>query len=231
MSDDPSLSEIEHRTEDALTALEQAERWDEALEVYRAAGEEVDNFVFSRKDPNEKQAYREAKRIRSYLYMREANAYRALGRPQDAVKPSELSLETALASGDGISIARAMFSLGTTYMASGDKERGLKHFNDSKGMFEHATDEDHQQGLGWWYIIKADLRNKGYIEGPPQMALEAANKALELLRPLKNWPGVARAHEARAAAYDHMGDTHNAELARTAQKMAQEMVKAGNSHQ
>ena len=40
-----------------------------------------------------------------------------------------------------------------------------------------------------------------------------ADEALEILRPLKNWPGVARAHEARAKAYERMGD---AEAARRA---------------
>lgn len=118
-----------------------------------------------------------------------------------------------------------MFSLGSTYLANGEVARGLKFLDDSKPMFEHGDDDDHKQGLGWWHIIQADIRNAGFVAEPPQTAIEMADRALEILRPLKNWPGVARAHEARAKTFERMGDAEAARLAHTAQKMAEDMLR------
>ncbi len=226
MSDFESrLHTLQHRTDETLDTLERENRWAEALEIYHAAGTEVDALDIPRDDLAYKLAYREAKRVRAYLYMREANALRVLGRPAEATALGEKELEAALASGDGITIARAMFSLGGTYLANGDVERGLKYLDDSKPMFEHGDDYDHRQGLGWWYVIQADIRNASLLPDPPEAAVAMSDKALEILRPLKNWPGVARAHEARAKACERMGDPEAARLARTAQKMAEDMLR------
>lgn len=229
MSDFESvLHTLQQRTDETLDTLERDNRWEEALEIYHAAGAEVDALDIPRDDPAYKLAYREAKRVRAYLYLREANALRALGRPVEATALGEKELEAALASGDGITIARAMFSLGGTYLANGEVERGLKYLDDAKPMFEHGDDYDHRQGLGWWHIIQADIRNAGIVNETPEAAMAMADKALEILRPLKNWPGVARAHEARAKACDRMGDPEAARLARTAQRMAEELLRLGS---
>jgi len=181
------LQNLQQRTDKTLDTLERENRWEEALEIYHAAGAEVDALDIPRDDPAYRLAYREARRVRAYLYLREANALRALGRPVEATALGEKELEAATASGDGITIARAMFSLGGTYLANGDVERGLKFLDDSKPMFEHGDDYDHRQGLGWWYIIQADIRNAGILPDGPEAAAAMADKALEILRPLKNW--------------------------------------------
>ena len=139
------LREIEERTDKALGSLEHAARggWAEALEVYRAAGAEVDALGIPKDDP----AYKDARRIRAYLYFREANALRALGRPAEAGPLGDLELDAALASGDSITIARSMFSLGGTCLANGEIERGLKFLDDSKAIFEYKDDLEHRQGL------------------------------------------------------------------------------------
>lgn len=220
-----TLQSLQHRTDETLDTLERENRWAEALEIYHAAGAEVDALNVPRDDPAYGDAYREARRVRAYLYLREANALRALGRPAEAAALGEKELEAAMASRDMISIARAMFSLGSTCLVNGEIERGLKLLNDSKPMFEYRDDDDHRQGLGWWYIIQADIRNAGMVADAPEAVVALADKALEILRPLKNWPGLARAHEARAKAYDRMGDADAARLARTAQKMAEETLR------
>ena len=215
------LHELEQRTDAALGSLEQDEKWAEALAVYRAAGVEVDALDIPRPDA----AYKDARRIRAYLYLREANALRALGRSAEADPLGHLELEAAMASGDSITIARSMFSLGSTYLANGDLERGMKFMDASKPMFEHKDAHDHRQGLGWWYLIQADISNGGLARTGPQYAREMANTALEILRPLDNWPGIARAHAARAKACERSGDLETAKLARAAQKMAEEMMR------
>src|ERR687890_86248 len=90
------LGELENRTHRALGTLEQDGRWEEALALYRPA-----------------------RKLRAYLYLREANALRALGREAEAAPLGELELSAAMASGEGLSIARAMFSLGTTCLVNG----------------------------------------------------------------------------------------------------------------
>ena len=216
------LRGIEHRTDEALGSLEQDNQWAEALQVYRAAGAELDALDI----PKSEAAFKDARRLRAYLYLREANALRALARSAEAAELGYRELDAAMASGDSITIARAKFSLGGTCLANGEIERGLKFLNDAKPMFEHVDDFDHRQGLGWWYLIQADINNGGIVKGTPEAALAAADTALEILRPLENWPGIARAHAARANAYERIGDAEAARVASAAQKMAEAMLKS-----
>ncbi len=217
------LGELENRTQVALGTLEQDNQWAEALDIYRTAGAEVDALMqgVARSDP----LYRPARKLRAYLYLREANALRALGREAEAAPLAELELSAAMASGEGLSIARAMFSLGTTCLVNGQPERGLQLIEQSKPMFEHVAEPEYQQGLGWWYIVQADLSAAGLVPTSAAYALECAQTALSLLRPLNNWPGIARAHAARAQAYDRLGDEPAARVARTAEQMALAMLK------
>ena len=215
-----ALSELEKRTDAALGSLEQTGQWAEALEIYQAAGAEVEALGVKRGDPT----YRAARKLRAYLYLREANALRALGRHAEASPLASQELSAAMASGHHLTIARAMFSLGSTCLANGEVERGLKLLDDARPMFEHGEDAEHRQGLGWWYIIQADIGNGGLIAAAPEQALKAADQALAILRPLENWPGVIRAHAARARAYERMGEGEAARVARAAEKMAEAML-------
>lgn len=216
------LGELAQRTEDALGTLEQDGHWEQALAIYRGAGAEVDALSqgLTRADP----LYRPAKKLRAYLYLREANALRALGREAEAAPLAELELSAAMGTGEGLTIARAMLSLGTTCLVNGQVERGRRLIDQAKPMFEHVDEPEYRQALGWWHIVQADLTLAGHLDAPPAYALEAAQAALDLLRPLKNWPGLARAHAARAAAYDRLGDVRQAQVARTAEQMARAML-------
>jgi len=215
------LHELEERTDAALGSLEQNNQWAEALAIYQAAGAEVDALAIPKTDP----AYKDAQRLRAYLYLREANALRALRRPAEAEPLAYRELDAAMASGHSLSIARATFSLGASCLANREIERGVKFLNDSRPMFEHQEDDEHRQGLGWWYIIQADIGNAGIVPQAPGETLQHAEAALEILRPLENWPGVVRAHAARAKAHERLGDVEAARVARAAEQMAAEMLK------
>ena len=215
-----ALHALEERVDIALGSLEQNGRWAEALEIYHYAGAELDALGIPRADA----AYRPGRKLRAYLYLREANALRALGRNDEAPPLGELELSAAMASGHRLSIAQAMFSLGSTCVATGDAARGFKLLDDSKAMFEHGSDNEHRQGLGWWYVIQADLSNANLASTSAEYALECAREALAILRPLENWPGIARAHGARAAAYERMGDKKAANVARAAEGMAKGII-------
>jgi|GEM_PF-843886 len=216
MSFDAALTALESRTDAALGRLEQDGQWTAALQHYQAAGAELDALAIPRRDPTFKAAHR----LRAFLFLREANALRALGRHADARPLADAELSAAMASGDRLSIARAMFSLGSTCVANGEVERGLKLLADAGPMFAHHTDALHRQGLGWWHIIQADLSNLGVSRTPPDQALRDADAALALLRPLENWPGIARAHAARSAAFTRLGQPDEARVAQTAQRMS-----------
>lgn len=216
-----TLQDLERRVDAALGTLEQDNQWAEALAHYHAAGAEVDALPIPKTDP----AYRPSRKLRAYLYLREANALRALGRPTEAEPLADLELDAAMASGDRLTIARAMFSLGASCVANGQMARGLKLLEDARPMFEHGPDADHQQGLGWWHIIQADLSNSGLHQPDPAYALENAHHALALLRPLENWPGIARAYQARAKAYAKQGNVTGERMAEAAAAAAQAKLK------
>lgn len=215
-----ALRGLEQRTEAALGTLEHAGRWAEALAIYQSAGAEVDALAIPRDDP----AFKSARRLRAYLLLREANALRALGRPAEAQPLAERELSAAMASGDRLSMARAMLSLGATCLANGEAERGQRLLDDARPMFEHVDDREHREGLGWWHIVQADLGNRGLLPRPPEHALAAAAEALAILRPLRNWPGIARAYAARARACERLGDTAAARQARAAEQMAAALI-------
>jgi tetratricopeptide (TPR) repeat protein len=228
MDYEAELIALETRTDQALGQLEQDGRWAEALEIYRAAGEEADALAI----PKDHAAYQQGRKLRAYLYLREANALRALGRHAEAVVLGDKELSAAIASRHRLSIAQAMFSLGSSCLATGETERGLKMLADSRPMFAHGDDDAHREALGWWHIIHADLVNSGVIAAPPEQALADAGSALNILRPLNNWSGIARAHAARAAAYVRLGREDFAQVARTAARMAEDMgrLAAAQAH-
>ena len=215
-----ALAALEQRTDDALGRLEQDGQWAAALARYQAAGAELDTLGIPRADA----AYKPARRLRAFLYLRQANALRALGRHAEAQPLADLELSAAMASGDRLSISRAMFSLGTTCVANGEVERGLKLLADAGPMFAHHDDVEHREGLGWWHIVQADLSNLNISPAAPEQALTDADAALSILRPLENWPGVARAHLARAAALTRLERPAEARVAETAGRMAEALA-------
>lgn len=215
-----ALAALEQRTDDALGRLEQDGQWAEALARYQAAGAELEALAIPRADA----AFKPARRLRAFLYLRQANALRALGRHAEAQPLADLELSAAMASGDRLSISRAMFSLGTTCVANGEVERGLKLLADAGPMFAHHDDVEHREGLGWWHIVQADLSNLNISPAAPEQALTDADAALSILRPLENWPGVARAHLARAAALTRLERPAEARVAETAGRMAEALA-------
>ncbi len=221
---DHTLTEIETHAESALMMLEGMGRWEEALEVARMAGASVDELTIDRK--TQRDLFKVAKRLRAYLYLREANALRALGRPAEVADLGEKELQAAMLSGHGLTIARAMISLGSTKLANGDLDNGTRLLNEAKPMLEHHDEPDHKQALGWWYILQADIRNSGLLADTPEAALALAEHGLALVRPLKNWAGIARAHQARAKALTKLGRAAEATQANQLADMALDIGRA-----
>ena len=115
-------------------------------------------------------------------------------------------------------LARSLMSNGTNRIITGDARKGLELMEEARELFEGGESYDHQQGLGWYWILQADLANAGIIEREPAKVLEITGRALAILKPIENWAGVTRAYAAKVEAYERMGNEEEAEGVRKEQQ-------------
>ncbi len=221
------IKQEENRIEKALWDLELHNQLAEALQVYRKAEQSLQSMDVHPGDP----AYSEQQRVLSYSLMRQGNILRQQGKPQQALDLSEREVEAARASGDELTLARAVTSNGTNLIVAGKIDQGLMLIEEGRELFEKGDDYDHKQGLGWYWILQADLANVGLVKKNPGEVVEIATKALDLLAPIENWPGVARAYEARAKAREQLGEPGLAANDREAQKTFESKSAPGENRQ
>ena len=89
---------------------------------------------------------------------------RAMQRISEAEQANQSELFYAEKSGDEIAFAQSLFSTGVQKISTGEKEKGLDYLEKAKAVFRTGNTVDHQQGLGWYWIIQADLANAGYTK-------------------------------------------------------------------
>ena len=217
------VKEIENQIESALWDFELHDELDQALEVYRAAEAKLEGLGITAENP----AYGEQQRVLSYCLMRQGNILRQMEKPEEALVLGEREITAARNSGDEITLARSLMSSGTNYIVTGEISKGLGLIEEARRLFERGDSYDHQQGLGWYWILQADLANAGLVKTEPAQVIEAATRALELLEPIENWPGVARAYAARANAYERLGDGEKAVKDRQDQKISESKIEPG----
>jgi tetratricopeptide (TPR) repeat protein len=209
----PILAEIEARLDAILVTLERPGKLEAALEAYRQVEQELlsDTHVLS--DPD----YFVQQRMLAYVLLRQGNMLRQLNREADALELAERELQAARASQDPLTEARTQFSFGTTLLANRQIERGTQHLERARELFASHDGEEFQQGLGWYWIIRADLARVGLMSATAEEMIEFANQALTVLRPLENWAGVARAYAARAYGFEQQGKQEEAAADRASQ--------------
>jgi tetratricopeptide (TPR) repeat protein len=222
MEEIKDLKECEDRIEKALTSLEQAGQLHDALAVYQR----VETKLESMEIPPGHRRYTENQRVLAYCLLRQVNILRQLGEVEAAAALSRRELSAARASEDEITLARSFMSHGTTLLVAGGIEKGLIFVEKARQGFEKGNSYDHRQGLGWYWILKADLLNAGIVAGRPADVVECCGNALTVLTPIKNWPGVARAYAARAQAYEAMGEYEKAAADRKAQAEYENMEES-----
>ncbi len=215
------IRECEARIEEALWSLEMAEENDKALEAYHAVEVELESFLT---DPMGI-VVAEAQRVLAYCLMREGNVLRVLGRSDEAGRLSEREIAAARASGDSITLARSLMSHGTNLLVGGNPDAGRRLLEEARHLFASGDSRDHRQGVGWCWILQADLMNAGLVSGDARDVMAAADRALAELLPIENWPGIARAHSARAQAHEQLGDSAAAEADRAAEREAEAKVQ------
>ncbi len=217
---------IENQIEKALWELEVHDEQDRALEIYREAEAKLEKLDIAMDHP----AYAEAQRVLSYCLMRQGNILRQMGKPQQALEMSEHEISAARASGDEITLARSLMSNGVNLIATGGKGRGLLMLSEAQLLFKKGDSFDHRQGLGWTWILQADLANARLVDREPDEVIEMATRALEILTPFQNWPGVARAYAARATVYEKLGNAEQAAKDREEQKAAESKIEEGEGN-
>jgi tetratricopeptide (TPR) repeat protein len=219
------IKKIEDQIEKALWDSEVHEELDKALLDYQHAEDELEALGIEADNP----AYTDQQRVLSYCLMRQGNILRQLEKPQEALELGKREIAAARASGDPITLGRALMSTGTNLIVAGKVTDGLDLLDDAREMFERGESYDHKQGLGWFWILQADLANAGLVEKEPAEVIEIATHALEILEPIENWPGVARGYAARATAREKLGDEAGAVLDRQVQKVNEAKIEPGES--
>ena len=197
-----TINAYEQEIDSALETYEQNENLDEALLVYQTVESKLLELDLQPDDP----AYPRWQAVLAYCLLREGNILRQSGQPQAAMQLSEREIAAARSSGDDITLARSLMSLGTTLIAQGDLDRGLSAVKEARHHFENGDSYDHHQGLGWYWVLRADIANAGLQQLDPIEVLNYTVYAINILEPIENWPGVSRAYAARAVAHDNLGD-------------------------
>lgn len=216
------IEEIENQIEEALWSLEMRDEKEKALEIYLEAETKLDALAITM----EKSAYYEQQRVLSYCLMRQGNILRQMGKSEEALAISEREIAAARVSENEITLARSLMSNGTNYIVTGGVGKGIELLEKARELFERGDSYDHQQGLGWYWILQADLANAGIIEKEPSEVVEVSDRALEILKPIENWPGVARAYAARANAHEKIGNGEAAAGDRQEQQYYESKVEA-----
>jgi tetratricopeptide (TPR) repeat protein len=216
------IKAIETQIEAALWDSEVHEDLEKALQTYQEAESRLEELVIGADNP----AYPDQQRVLSYCLMRQENILRQLDKPQEALELGKREIAAARASGDEITLGRALMSNGTNLLVSGKMDDGLKLLDGARQVFEKGKSYDHKQGLGWYWILQADLANAGMVAKEPAEVIDIATRALEILTPIENWPGVARGYAARAAARQKLGDEEGAAKDRQEQEKYESKIEA-----
>ena len=223
---DPRIQAIEAELEQVLHGDEQAEDLENALKQYWILEERLLALDIPPSGP----LFQTQQRLLAAVFMRQANILRQFGRGEKAAEASICALEAARNADDDLTLGRSLLSYGTTLNFSGDIEPGLEYVEEARQVFSRGDSADHRQGLGRYWILRADLANALVMDGGAPEALEAAGQAIALLEPIANWPEAAHAWAARAIACEALGDPEGAESARQAQALAENRIPSSREN-
>jgi tetratricopeptide (TPR) repeat protein len=218
-----AITAIEKQIDKALWDLEIKEQLGPALKVYQESEVQLMKLGITPGD----QAYANQQRVLAYCLMRQGNILRQVGKPQQALELGEREVAAARASGDQITISRSLMSYGTNLIVAGKLEQGLTYLEDAHHILENGDSHDQKQGLGWYWILQVDLANAGMVKKEPAEVVEMAKRALDILQPIENWPGVARAYAGLAKAHEKLGEMEEAMKDRQEQEKFETKAKEG----
>jgi tetratricopeptide (TPR) repeat protein len=200
------ISILEKELEAALMIYEQQGKYDLALERYQEVEKAINQLV-----ANNKGDLTDAYKLQAQCFLRQAGMLRQLGRFEEASVVNKKEIESARRSGNSIAYAQSLFSSGINCLSNRQIQEGISLLEDAKRAFEKGDSMDHKQGVGWYWVILADLGNKKITCATNEEIIQFANKAIEILTDIENIPGIKRAYQARATVYQNMGEVKRAE--------------------
>ena len=109
-----------------------------------------------------------------------------MGQTSEAQELGEREMNAARACGDQLTLARSLMSNGTNLIVGGEVEHGLSMVEEARSHFESSDNDEFKQGLGWYWILQADLGNAGMVDLQAEAVVDAADQAIVILTPLEN---------------------------------------------
>jgi len=154
--------------------------------------------------PTEHAENNEQDAIVAYLLMRKAGILLQTGKAELGEQLMRQALMHAEQSGISLVIARARLGVGVFYASTSRFEEGEKLLAAALLSFGKSTDYDSRQGYGWALLNLGGLYGK---QGKWILAEQKLAEAIELLKTIENWVGVASAYELKAKHNNAKGNT------------------------
>ena len=195
MQEKLDLKVWEARVEKEGLAWEMKGQLERAVDSYDHLQAEVEAVIpKSRREDSEKKA------IIAYLLMRKAGVLLETGKLESGNLLMNQALTYAEQSGNLLILSRAKLGLGVLYGSTNRFEEGEKLLKEALSSFSQRTDYDNRQGAGWALLNLGGLYLK---QEKLFLAEENLIRAIELLKTIENWVGVASAYELKAK-HDHI---------------------------
>jgi tetratricopeptide (TPR) repeat protein len=200
------LQLLEKEIETVLVEYEQTEQYEQALQRYLLLEQKISKWI----DHNTEDIA-DAYGLLAQCYLRQGGMLRQLKKFDEATLINKKEIASAKLSGNTITYAQCLFSSGINHLSNRNIGEGLTLLNEAKKSFEAGDSSEHKQGVGWYWIILADLGNKKIIDASNEEVIYFASQAIDILTPIRNFPGISRAYQARSIAYRHLGELEKAE--------------------
>lgn len=202
-STDQTTKDFEQRIDQAVAQLENSGKMEQALSAYK----EIERGLLETEMTPDMECERQ--RVLAYCYMRQANLYRQIGKGKKAEEATVKEVAAAKESGDQVSYGRSLLSDAANKFRHGMGTKGIHLLDMAEEVFNQGESAEHKQGLGWAYILRADLMESRLMPGTDDDIIQFASVAIDVLEPIKNYPGLVRAHSVRARAYERLGKLDN----------------------
>ena len=131
----------------------------------------------------------------AYLLLRKGGVLLQKGKLTEGEKMIREALALAERSDNDVVLGRAKLGLGVLCGSLGRFEEGERLLTETFLLFSKGEDYDSKQGAGWSLLNLGGLYGK---QGKWWEAEQRLDKAVEVLKGIKNWVGVASAYELKA---------------------------------
>lgn len=131
----------------------------------------------------------------AYLLLRKGGILLQKGKLTEGEKLIREALALAERSDNDLMLGRAKLGLGVLCGSLGRFEEGERLLTETFLLFSKGEDYDSKQGAGWSLLNLGGLYGK---QGKWWEAEQRLDKAVEVLKGIKNWVGVASAYELKA---------------------------------